>query len=109
MPRVHLTSDAEESRLEICFHLVQESRSQAVADRFLESIDEKCRLLATQPRMGRSRPDLAAGVRSFPSGDYMIFYRPIDDGIEVLLVVHGARDIPAIFRERFPWPPSAGQ
>lgn len=31
----------------------------------------------------------------FPN--HLIFYRPVEDGIEVLRVVHGAQDIEAIF------------
>jgi toxin ParE1/3/4 len=41
------------------------------------------------------------GIRSWPITDfenYLIFYRPIDDGIEVVPILHGARDIDQIFR-----------
>ena len=55
------------------------------------------------PGMGRlrefDRPDLA-DIRSWPVGgfeDYLIFYRPVPTGIDVLRVVHGARDIAALF------------
>ena len=38
--------------------------------------------------------------RSFPLGNHLIFYRPIDDGIELVRVLHGARDIsPEYFGE----------
>lgn len=47
--------------------------------------------------MGRARPELATGVRSFPFGRYVIFYAPLDDGIDVVRVLHGARDIDGIF------------
>jgi toxin ParE1/3/4 len=32
-----------------------------------------------------------------PLGNYIIFYRPIDDGIEVVRILHGARDLPPLF------------
>ena len=51
--------------------------------------------------MGQARPDLAPEVRSLPVGPHMVFYRPIQSGIEVLMVVHGSRDIPTLFDERF--------
>ena len=49
------------------------------------------------PEVGRQRPDLAPNLRSLPAGNYVIFYRPIPDGIQLIRVLHGARDIPAIF------------
>jgi toxin ParE1/3/4 len=99
MLQVLLTPDAEESRIEIWRYVAQDSPD--TADRLMERIDEKCRLYATQPRMGSPRPDLGQDVRCFPVGKYVVIYRPIADGIVVLLVVHGARDIPAVFREHF--------
>jgi plasmid stabilization system protein ParE len=44
--------------------------------------------------MGRARPELAQGVRSWPtSTPYILFYEPFDDGVHVLRVLHHARDI----------------
>jgi hypothetical protein len=48
--------------------------------------------------MGRLRPELAPHLRSFPIGNYVIFYRLTQEGIEVARVLHGARDIDALFR-----------
>jgi len=47
--------------------------------------------------MGRARVELAPGVRSLPFGRYVIFYLPLHDGIDVVRVLHSARDIEAIF------------
>jgi len=46
--------------------------------------------------MGRVRDELEAGLRSFPLGAYVIFYAAIENGIEVLRVLHSAHDIGAI-------------
>jgi toxin ParE1/3/4 len=43
--------------------------------------------------MGRERNDIAPGLRSFPVGKYLIFYRLIDEGLEIVRVLHGARNI----------------
>lgn len=67
------------------------------ADRVIDAIHEKSELLATAPELGRSREELAPRLRSFPVGPYVIFYRPVLDGIEVARVLHGARDIPSLF------------
>ena len=71
---------------------------RAAAERFAGDIRQKCRLLADNPRLGRARDELRPGLRSFPVGRFLIFYRPLHDGIQVLRVVHGARNIEALFR-----------
>ena len=67
--------------------------SESAADRFLGVLDQKFRLLATQPRLGRLRHELMPALRSLPVGRDVIFYLPIADGIELLRILHGARDI----------------
>ncbi|MEI7824063.1 MAG: type II toxin-antitoxin system RelE/ParE family toxin [Chlorobiaceae bacterium] len=49
--------------------------------------------MADSPHIGRSRTELLAGLSSFPFGRYIIFYLIIPDGIEVVRVLHGTRDI----------------
>ncbi|MCL1475991.1 type II toxin-antitoxin system RelE/ParE family toxin [Argonema antarcticum A004/B2] len=44
------------------------------------------------------RPDL----RGLPLNGYVIFYRALDDGIEILRVVSGRRDMPSLFDEQEP-------
>ncbi|NDJ24795.1 type II toxin-antitoxin system RelE/ParE family toxin [Nostoc sp. B(2019)] len=43
------------------------------------------------------REDIAPQIRSFPVEKYVIFYRLIEGGIEVVRVIYGARDIQDIF------------
>ncbi len=69
--------------------------SEANADRFLVALEDKLKLLATQPRMGRQRDELIPGLRSFPYGRYVVFFFSLPDGIDVVRVLHGARDITA--------------
>ncbi len=98
MGNVLLTPDAEESRIDVWLYLAERSQSRDVADRFLDTVDQKCRLLAEHPELGEVRADLTSQVRQFPAGDYLILYKPLPDGILVLLVVHGSRDVPAVWR-----------
>jgi toxin ParE1/3/4 len=52
------------------------------------------------PGCGREEPKLGADLRSFPVGSYLIFYRPAANGIALVRVLHGARDInPEYFDE----------
>lgn len=83
--------------LEIWDYIAEVSIEQA--DRWVDRLDEKLGLIARQPLMGRVRDELAVDIRSFPFGRYVIFYVPIEDGIDVVRVLHGARDIDAIFAD----------
>jgi toxin ParE1/3/4 len=67
------------------------------ADAFVDFIDQKIQALVNQPNMGRSRDELAEGLRSFPVGRYIIFYRVVPAGIEIVRILHGSRDLNAIF------------
>jgi toxin ParE1/3/4 len=49
------------------------------------------------PKIGRTRDELSSGLRSFPAARYIIFYRENRDGIEIVRVLHGARDFPPLF------------
>jgi len=95
MPEILRHPQAEADLDEIWLHIAQDDPNSA--DRFIDLIEERCRLLAENPLMGRSRPELAPGLRSFPVGNYIIFYNPIEGGIEIVRVVSGARNIDALF------------
>ena len=43
--------------------------------------------------MGRARPELRADLRSLPFGAYLILYRVVEDGVEIIRVVHAARNL----------------
>jgi plasmid stabilization system protein ParE len=49
-------------------HIARESQSLDVAERFLESIEDKCALYATRPELGELCPDLGKHVRRFSVG-----------------------------------------
>ncbi len=67
------------------------------ADAWVDRLDGKLNLLATQPLMGRSRNELSQDLRSMPFGRYVIFYLPLPDGIDVVRVLHSARDVNVVF------------
>jgi toxin ParE1/3/4 len=78
---------------EIWFYIASESGSTDVADRVIDAITERFCLLADYPRLGRQRPDLRAGLRSYRVGDYLIFYRIEAPDVLILRVLHSRRDI----------------
>lgn len=69
------------------------------ADRMLRSFDQKLELIARAPFLGRSRNDLRRSIRSFPVGRYLLFYRPIPEGIYLVRVLAGSQDHRRIFRK----------
>ena len=71
---------------------------QEVADRILDSIVERFWLLGEHPDAGKHSEDIAAGVRCFPAGKYLIYYRDTRQGTDILRVFHGARDQPTAFK-----------
>ncbi len=71
--------------------------SPSAAGHFIQMIEQQCDTLAENPSLGRSRPELLPNLRSFPGGSYTIFYFPLEDGVEIVRVSHGARDITTMF------------
>ena len=91
MVRVIRRPLAELDILEIWDYIAEDSVTEA--DLWIDKLDEKLRLWATQPMMGRSREELASGLRSFAFGRYVVFFLPISDGLDVVRVLHASRDI----------------
>ncbi len=86
---------AELDLLEIWDYIADDSMDRA--DEFLDRIEEKLQRLALNPGLGRKRDELLPGLQSFPIGNYVVFYREIQDGIDVIRVLRGSRDIEAFF------------
>jgi len=69
------------------------------ADRMLKRISDGFERLSQFPRSGRSRSELAPGLRSyFIVPRHTVFYRVVDERIEVAHIIHHARDLARIFR-----------
>jgi toxin ParE1/3/4 len=68
------------------------------AVRFVEKLEAECRSLARFPLIGASREGLVPGLRVFPVGNYVIYYRPEGDGVRIERILHGARDADSLWR-----------
>ena len=89
-------SEAAKSDLdEIWFYIAQDNPD--AADKFIRALVSRFPTLASMPDLGRKREELAARLRSLPVGRYVIFYRPMENGVEIARVLHGARDFPPLF------------
>jgi toxin ParE1/3/4 len=91
MSTINKLPRAKADLAEIWEYIADDSEEQA--DIFINAVNQKLLLLAEQPNIGRAREELAKNMRSFPIDRYVIFYVVIPDGIQVVRVLHGARDL----------------
>ncbi|HJU53886.1 MAG TPA: type II toxin-antitoxin system RelE/ParE family toxin [Pyrinomonadaceae bacterium] len=95
MPTIKVTAAAEEDLRKIWAYVAEHNRE--AANKLIKDITGKFALLRDHPHMGRDQSRLLVHLRSFVVRDYFIFYQPFDDGLEILRVLHGSRDIESIF------------
>jgi toxin ParE1/3/4 len=67
--------------------------NEAAADRMLDRFERALRTLRDRPMAGRQRPELAPGLRSFPVGNYILFYLALPNGIDLVRVRSSYLDI----------------
>ena len=72
---------------------IAERDSPVAADRVLTRFYEAFVSLSLSPRIGVRRSLFGPNLRMFPVFEYLIFYRPMDDGIEIVRILHGRRNI----------------
>ncbi|ACK70278.1 plasmid stabilization system [Gloeothece citriformis PCC 7424] len=84
---------------EICNYIAE--GNPKAASRLFDEIRKKCKLVANFPNIGKSYDKFMSNLRGFIVNDYIIFYYPIDEGIYVLRVVSGYRDLESLFSDEF--------
>ena len=93
MPRYLLTSDAEFDLDEIKAYLVRQG-GKRLAQYVLREIRDAFQFLASTPGAGHRREDLtSAPLRFWRVFSYLIVYDPARHPIEIMNVIHGARDV----------------
>lgn len=73
--------------------------SVEAGEQFFREFNRKCQQLVSFPKSGKSYAKIRANLRGLSFQGYIIFYRVLDDGIEILRVVSGRRDFPSLFKE----------
>lgn len=89
MPRILRTRQANEDVLSIWEYIATHNTS--AADQLVFRINEVLKQLAAHPGIGEKQEQYRKDLRCFPIGNYLIFYEPIENGIQVLRILHGAR------------------
>ncbi len=96
MTTVRISAAAATDLDDIWLHIATDSPVNA--DRFLDRLVTTITgTLAVAPLAGRARDEFEAGLRSFPFEHYLVFYRVPEDAVEIVRIIHGARDLGAIF------------
>jgi toxin ParE1/3/4 len=97
MAKYLITRQAQNDINEILHFIAADNLNAAVA--FADRLTELFELLAGNSKVGRERPDLQEGIRSFPEGNYVIFYRTWAGEVAIVRILHGARDLEELFPE----------
>ncbi len=93
MGQVRQTILAREDLLSIWVDVAREH--PAAADRIYDRLAAKMMILVRYPQAGPVRRDIAAGARLLVEPPYLTLYRQIPDGVQVVRLLHGARNIDA--------------
>ena len=79
--------------------MLARNASEAVATRFVGSIERAMEPARHFPLIGPARDHLAPGLRVLFRRPYAIYYQPAPEAVVIVRVIHGARDIAAIARQ----------
>ena len=69
--------------IEVIIDYIADNRGLDTAESYLKKINQKCSTIASFPNMRKRRDELFPMVKSFPVDNYLIFYRPITEGIKI--------------------------
>jgi toxin ParE1/3/4 len=89
--KVRYTRRAREDLLEIWEWIASENPT--AADRVYDLIEARCHSLRDHPQLGRERPEIGEGARSLVIERWVAFYRVVENGVQVVRIVDGARDL----------------
>lgn len=94
---VQFTPAAEADLESIGDRVAERSPLRAVS--FVREVRERAEKTALFPRSGAPRPQWGTDVRMIVHGKYLVVYRSRDEVVQILRIVHGARDLDALFAD----------
>lgn len=95
MAKYIITRQAQGDIDEILAFIAADNLDAALS--FSDRLTHLFEMLADNSEAGRERPELKEDLRSFPEGNYLIFYRVWAGNVAIVRVLHGARDLEEIF------------
>lgn len=93
--RVVLTHQAEQDLEEIGDYIAADSPARAVS--FVRGMREHCAKISNSPLAYVARPELGEGIRTCAHGRYLIVFQPSSEEVLIVRILHGARDLSALF------------
>jgi toxin ParE1/3/4 len=97
MSSYSFSDDAIRDLDEICEYIARNNPS--AASQLFDRIRERCKVVAGFPNMGKNYSKVSPSLRGFIVDDYIIFYYAKADGIDIVRVVSGYRDLESLFSE----------
>jgi len=97
MGRIVRTRQSLDDVLDIWRYIAVEKGNVSAADALVDRFEKLLTLLAEHPQIGISQDRYRLGMRSFGSGNYVLFYEPVPSGVRLLRVLHGARRFDGMF------------
>ena len=91
MLKIRFSDQARKDLAEIWDYIATDN--VAAADRTVDRLLLACGAFVENPDLGRRREEFRPGLRSLPIGKYVIFYRTDPEHVDVLRILHGAREI----------------
>jgi len=95
MRQLRITPAAQDDLFSIWSYIAKDSPN--AADRFLRRLHARMNKLPLSPEVGERQDRYRPGLRSIVEGSYIIFYELTSDSVSIYRILHGARDLDAIF------------
>jgi toxin ParE1/3/4 len=94
---IYRTSAREDLR-QLLRHITRETRNHKVGAAFVAKLRAQCEKLSQlDATLGTARPELLPDIRSTPYQNYVIYFRYVDDRIEIINILSASRDVDALF------------
>jgi toxin ParE1/3/4 len=94
---IRVSNQAKDDLIAIWSYIA--SDNPRAADRMVDVITASYLQLTDSPGVGRDRHELRSGMYSLAVRSYVIFYRFTQSEVRVVRVLHGARNLRAVFRK----------
>ena len=80
------------------YHYIADNGGEARSERYLRRLNDTISYLAQHPLMGHARPELGASIRSFPCDQHVIYYLALEEGVELVRVIHAGMELDRAWR-----------
>ncbi len=90
---VSIRPRAEEDLYQIWYYIAVKNKSPLNAKRFISRLNGVFNKLSSNPKIGVAKFEYSNNLHQYNVGQYLVFYFPVENGVEIARVLHGARNI----------------